>query len=84
MSTGPEHYHEAERLESLSHGQEPARALVTLAQAQVCATLALDAATAMAAPVEDCEPGMSREEYEAWYRTCGTRLGTSARGEATA
>jgi hypothetical protein len=45
--TGPEHYQEAERLTNLAQGQEMEWAMFTLAQAQVHATLALAAATAL-------------------------------------
>lgn len=52
MASGPEHYREAERL--LEYGphdeQEPERVLRDFAEAQVHATLALAAATAMGAP----------------------------------
>lgn len=52
--TGPEHYREAERLARLAQGQNYEAAAVTLADAQVHATLALAAATvAINLPISD-------------------------------
>ncbi|MFI6347280.1 hypothetical protein [Streptomyces sp. NPDC050560] len=61
--TGPEHYREAERLLTLAdYHDDPDRR----AAAQVHATLALGAATAMAAPVDGETAGLNVEEYDAW------------------
>ncbi|MFF5422328.1 hypothetical protein ACWCQE_27530 [Streptomyces sp. NPDC002409] len=77
---GPHHYREAERLarlaERCARGENPSRLPAamapTLAQlATAHATLALTAATAMQAPVEGAEPGMSVPEAVAWHRTAG-------------
>lgn len=78
--TGPEHYQEAERLvaiargDGLSRGEAPRQAEVTLllTEAQVHATLALAAATAMAALNCDGRPfGMSKVDFDAWDRVAG-------------
>ncbi|WP_267244399.1 hypothetical protein [Streptomyces sp. PR69] len=77
--TGPQHYREAERLADLAHhftygdGADPVTGAALAAEAQVHATLALAAATAMAAPVDGCEPGMSGGEYQAWYKAAGVK-----------
>jgi len=73
--TGPEHYREAERLLKLAHhnswgdGANTVLGAAHAAEAQAHATLALVAVTAMAAPVDGTEPGMSPAEYDAWHRT---------------
>jgi hypothetical protein len=64
--TGPENYKEAERLVTASRGQELDCAAVTIAEAQVYATLALAAATALGL---DAPP----REYDAWYAVCGVK-----------
>ncbi|MGQ4358527.1 hypothetical protein [Streptomyces sp. SAS_272] len=85
--TGPEHYREAERLlseasftsvtgnpvtrQGLPRRPEERDALT--ARASVHATLALAAATAMQAPVDGAEPGMSSPEYQAWYDAAGVK-----------
>ncbi|MFE0727908.1 hypothetical protein ACFW2X_06590 [Streptomyces antibioticus] len=76
--TGPEHYCEAEaHLASAARdflrGEDTSSAL---AAAQVHATLALAAATAMQAPVDGAEPGMSSPEYAAWYEAAGVKPAT--------
>ncbi|MET7933432.1 hypothetical protein [Streptomyces sp. NPDC005322] len=77
--TGPEHYREAERLLAEActiprpHDEGHCEADRTIAEAQVHATLALAAATAMQAPVDDCAAGMTVEEWDAWYRAAGTK-----------
>lgn len=85
--TGPEHYRAAERLLSqashegmtgtpLSPQGLPVRPEVhaaLIARAQVHATLALTAATAMQAPVDGSEPGMGAPEYQAWYDAAGVK-----------
>ncbi|MEH0428806.1 hypothetical protein QBB34_21225 [Streptomyces stelliscabiei] len=89
--TGPEHYREAERL--LSHASHesitgtpvthqgmpmrPERQAALIARAQVHATLALTAATAMQAPVDGSEPGMSSPEFQAWYTAAGVKPTTT-------
>ena len=59
--TGPEHYREAERLLDLSTADNP----VTAAEAQVHATLALAAATAISST---CMPGA---DWDAWQQAAG-------------
>lgn len=78
--TGPEHYQEAERLvsprtvQSLSgremHNVQPT--LETILQAQVHATLALAAATAMNG---HDETGMPKSDFRAWDVACGKTPG---------
>lgn len=78
--TGPEHYREAERLLELAssskgtsfEGENP-MADRDIAAAQVHATLALTAATAMQAAVDGSEPGMGSGEFEEWYRAAGVK-----------
>lgn len=73
--TGPEHYQEAERLLDLASTtipeDVPAQAAVT-ARAQVHATLALAAATALAAFDGS---GMHADDFRAWDQTCGVNPG---------
>ncbi|MFD8687981.1 hypothetical protein [Streptomyces sp. NPDC059651] len=81
--TGPEHYREAERMmsaASYTHGPggdpvhpEAAAHHLALALAQVHATLALTAATAMQASVDGAEPGMGAGEFEEWYEVAGVK-----------
>ncbi|MVO84134.1 hypothetical protein GPA10_04955 [Streptomyces sp. p1417] len=66
--TGPEHYREAERLL-----RDQYRTDQSIAEAQVHATLALAAATAMQAAVDGCEPGMGSGEYHEWYQAAGVK-----------
>ncbi|WP_086710277.1 hypothetical protein [Streptomyces antimycoticus] len=78
--TGPEHYREAERLLAVAaedsnttfegHNLEADR---TIAEAQVHATLALAAATAMQAAVDGSEPGMGSGEFHEWYQAAGVK-----------
>ncbi|NGO72981.1 hypothetical protein [Streptomyces boncukensis] len=83
--TGPDHYREAERLATmarcLTRGSEPdpVAGAAVAAEAQVHATLALAAATAMQAPVDGCEPGMSGLEWAEWRRAIN---GEPAGGDA--
>lgn len=71
--TGPEHFREAERL--IDQASEwldsyADRRIADLAEAQVHATLALAAATALS----DTDPngsGMSVADYEVWYEAAG-------------
>jgi hypothetical protein len=76
MATGPEHYREAERLAVMAHrftygdGADPVVGAALAAEAQVHATLALAAATAL----NDNDPtgdGMPRADYREWMRTAG-------------
>jgi hypothetical protein len=76
MMTGPEHYEEAERLlatvKGTGYGDEMARD--RLAAAQVHATLALAAATALGAPVDrEADSGLPPEDARAWYFAAGTK-----------
>ncbi|MFE6225432.1 hypothetical protein [Streptomyces sp. NPDC057854] len=79
--TGPEHYREAERhlsAASFTHGPggapvHPTAAAHHLAVAQVHATLALAAATALSAPVEDDLAGFNVEDREAWFKAAGEK-----------
>jgi hypothetical protein len=76
---GPQHYREAERLAARAHhytygdGADPVTGAALAAEAQVHATLALAAATAMSAPVDGAEDGMSPVEATAWYETAGVK-----------
>lgn len=82
--TGPEHYREAERLIKglktdtgavyVEDGNEQVIAL-----AQVHATLALTAATALAAPVDGEIAGLTVEQYGAWHKTAGAPKSGDAR-----
>ena len=77
--TGPEHYREAERLVNglktpdgavyIEEGNEQ-----VLAAAQVHATLAHAAASAMQAAVDGSEPGMAPQEFGAWYEAAGVKV----------
>ena len=71
---GPQHSREAERLLSTAyegtlttHEGENPEADRAIAEAQVHATLALVAATAMQAVVDGTELGVAEEEFQAWY-----------------
>ncbi|MFE0808160.1 hypothetical protein ACFW34_11840 [Streptomyces sp. NPDC058848] len=75
--TGPEHYREAERLLAVAassdqttyEGANP-EADRTIAEAQVHATLALAAATAMSGT----QNGMARVDFNAWGAVAGVPL----------
>ncbi|MGY1500843.1 hypothetical protein ACW4TU_30400 [Streptomyces sp. QTS52] len=75
--TGPEHYREAERLLKESHTilrpheEGPCEADRTIAEAQVHATLALAAATALTTPVRSSPPRNATNEWSAWQRAAG-------------
>lgn len=73
--TGPEHYTRAEHLlrEVRDGHQEGTDVAAILAAAQVHATLALTAATAMQAAVDGSEPGMGSPEFSAWYQAAGVK-----------
>nr|WP_119589208.1 hypothetical protein [Streptomyces scabiei] len=74
MATGPEHYDQAEKLlEESATALHPSDAARIIAEAQVHATLALAAATAMSAPVEGSEAGMGSPEFAAWYEIAGVK-----------
>jgi hypothetical protein len=83
--TGPEHYRQAENYLSAASftrgpGGNPVHPEATahhIAMAQVHATLALTAATAMQAPVDGSEPGMSAPEYQAWNAAAGIKPNTT-------
>jgi hypothetical protein len=69
---GPEHYAKAEELLAFTRDAErgtPHEASL-FAEAQVHATLALAAATALNPAGEDFIPDKNWAEYEAWARVC--------------
>jgi hypothetical protein len=74
MATGPEHYSRAEQrlLMAWEEDRAPEDVAHLVLEAQVHATLALAAATAMQAPVDGSEPGMAPHEFCAWNAACGT------------
>jgi hypothetical protein len=74
MATGPEHYQRAERLLAPAlDGRHPTPEEV--ARAQVHATLALAAATAMAASGTAGIGGtMDPADFQAWDSVCGTPI----------
>ncbi|MFF1756174.1 hypothetical protein [Streptomyces sp. NPDC058266] len=87
--TGPEHYREAERLAGMAHhftygdGADPVAGHALAAEAQVHATLALAAATAMAAPVDgESDSGLPVLDCQAWYRVAGVKPAPKDGGEA--
>ncbi|MGW4040431.1 hypothetical protein ACWEIM_29845 [Streptomyces sp. NPDC004778] len=73
--TGPEHYREAERLITESYAiirpndEGPCEADRSLAEAQVHATLALAAATAL---IDETPRSDSHSEYRAWSNVAGS------------
>ncbi|MFD5266725.1 hypothetical protein [Streptomyces sp. NPDC058335] len=73
--TGPEHYLEAERrlLMGWEDDSSPERSAYLVAEAQVHATLALAAASAMHATVDGTELGPGEDEFQAWYDAAGVR-----------
>ncbi|MFD5509164.1 hypothetical protein ACFWIB_15485 [Streptomyces sp. NPDC127051] len=74
--TGPEHYRKAEQqLQFALEASTDSTAETHCAIAQVHATLALAAATALSAPVEDDLAGFTTEEWDAWHTAAGTRPG---------
>ena len=76
--TGPEHYSEAERLADRAHhftygdGADPVIGAALAAEAQVHATLALTAATALPATRM-----LLLAEYKSWSRVAATRIEAS-------
>lgn len=74
--TGPEHYRKAEELaKTAARYPESSDALVLAQLATMHATLALAAATALSAPVQDELAGFTVEEFDAWFKVSGTRPG---------
>ncbi|MER5482981.1 hypothetical protein ABT024_07155 [Streptomyces sp. NPDC002812] len=73
--TGPEHYRKAEQqLRFALDAGTDAAAATHCAIAQVHATLALAAATAVAAPVQqEPDSGMPAVDATAWYAAAGQR-----------
>lgn len=69
MSTGPEHYQRAEALLETALNQGLGQSPGTLAAAQVYATLALAAATALNSPGGE-DAGMSLRDLDEWERAC--------------
>lgn len=63
--TGPEHYREAEDILN-QPWQDETHARLFIAQAQVHATLALAAATALNLPHPDPDSGLPRADWDAW------------------
>lgn len=84
---GPEHYRRAESLleqlrkahASMTTTVNPERAAAALAEAQVHATLALAAATAMHATADGTDLGASEAEFQAWYDAAGVKVTEVAR-----
>jgi hypothetical protein len=77
--TGPEHYREAEALlrkaRRFAQGdlENPGLAAAIATEAQAHATLALAAATALAAPTAgDDNAGLKAEEWDAWAKAAAT------------
>jgi hypothetical protein len=70
--TGPEHYQEAERLLAVCAGDQRGSSLdaVCTAAAQVHATLALAAATALAPAMV---PGTAVYDWHAWRKVAATK-----------
>jgi hypothetical protein len=72
--TGPEHYSEAERLlteaAAIEVSDDDPASLPYVARAQVHATLALAAATALNPTGEDFVPDRNWTEFSAWARVC--------------
>ncbi|MFC9681331.1 hypothetical protein [Streptomyces sp. NPDC056948] len=75
--TGPDHYRKAEELLGQAATDEAAchyeSATARVHEAQVHATLALTAATAMQAAVDGSEPGMGSAEFHKWYQAAGVK-----------
>ncbi|WP_432164915.1 hypothetical protein [Streptomyces sp. bgisy031] len=78
--TGPEHYREAEfllaesRNELRPNDEGHCEADRTIAEAQVHATLAHAAATAMGAPVDgEGDSGLPPRDCSEWYRVAGVK-----------
>ncbi|GGY81399.1 hypothetical protein CP967_08465 [Streptomyces nitrosporeus] len=76
MATGPEHYREAERRLTMAWEENSPqdRSTQLVAEAQVHATLALAAATAL----NDAEDGMPVAEFQAWRHAAGTKRDRAA------
>jgi hypothetical protein len=77
--TGPEHYRTAEQLADKAHhftygdGADPVTGAALAAEAQVHATLALAAATAL---LPFCDPDSGVEDFDlaAWRETAGRKV----------
>jgi len=72
--TGPEHYHEAERLLAEVAESDAETAKPAHDAAQVHATLALAAATALRG---DTVTGLAPKDWVAWNALAGVRAGAS-------
>jgi hypothetical protein len=72
VSTGPEHYREAERLVGVGFAEDGTRDVYALYAAQVHATLALAAATALGLSARD---GMRAGDADAWEDACSVVAG---------
>lgn len=72
---GPQHYLQAERrlLMAWEEDRVPEDVAHLVAEAQVHATLALAAATAMHATVDGTELGVGEDEFQAWYDAAGVK-----------
>lgn len=87
MATGPEQYREAERLAERAHhftygdGGDPITGAALAAEAQVHATLALAAATALN-DHSHAEGGMRLEDYDAWHHVASVRQPKRKGGES--
>ncbi|MEU6342157.1 hypothetical protein ABZ883_14590 [Streptomyces sp. NPDC046977] len=81
--TGPEHYQQAENLMTeyeaiVENGGDPGDMLQA---AQIHATLALAAATAMGAPVDgEADSGLPPRDAKAWYDAAGVKAEQQAGG----
>ncbi|MFF8656765.1 hypothetical protein [Streptomyces huasconensis] len=76
--TGPEHYRAAEELlalaANLDKGDAPQSATDCRTDAQVHATLALAAATALSAPLDgETDSGMPQRDAETWWAVAGVK-----------
>jgi hypothetical protein len=81
MTTGPENYRIAEaHLGDAQRAADPELERYFLAAAQVHATLALAAATAMGS--RSAAPGMNELDFEAWDRVAGVKFEVESRVSA--
>lgn len=83
---GPEHYREAQKMLAaarlaMTKQQTGSIEVATqfTAEAQVHATLALAAATAMHATADGTDLGVSEAEFQAWYDAAGVKATEVAR-----
>lgn len=72
---GPQHYREAERrlLMAWEEDRVPEDVAHLVAEAQVHATLAVAAATALHASVVGTELGPGEDEFQAWHEAAGVK-----------